>query len=310
MVWCRREKLAEPGSVWWASSHLGAVHGFVNRDETVLLTSGRAADNRSRVGFARLLPGGAGADVYRLKYDSEPILAPEGRGTFWSDGLTYPSPLGNLASGRPDLLFTGWKRGRNKSFANQLGIARFSEVEAKWVPDPSPLFPSWAYGTGSASSLDDSGEIIAVTAFEEPLVDSRGFLPQYSVRWATRLRNGNYEMGERISGVPHGNGISVAKPSFLRIGGIQFAWFSVREGRDYRVVGGDIRDGKFNATHALGLLPGREYWESNSVSYLHCWQDCEIVRGVYAGNGYGKEGLGVVSWSVSDLLAAIEGAPC
>lgn len=305
MLWAQRGKLAVPGSTWWASSHLGASHGLVLQGRSLVITSGRGSDNRSRLGLAQFTVPGPDSGKFSLSFASDPILSPNESKFFWADGLTYPSILGSDLMPPSELLFTGWKRGPGRTFSNHLGIARPSEDGSMWLVDPKPLFPDWEHGTGSAAPLHPSGEVLAVTAFTKPEVDSEGFLPKYSVRWAERSANGKYVMGEIISGIPTGPDISVARPSFLSLRGKQFAWFSVRKGRHYSVVGGVVRQGKFMAIGSLSLFPTGESWESNSVSYLHCWLDAENVWGVYSGNGYGKDGLGYVSAPMSALLAVL-----
>lgn len=244
-----------------------------------------------------------------LIFEPEPILQPSETKSFWSDGLTYPSIIGGEMDHAAEMLFTGWTRGPNRSFSNQLGIARRAEDSTEWVIDPEPLFPRWKYGTGSATALDSLGRFIAVTAFEKPEFDSKGFLPRYSVRWAERSGSAGFVMGERISGLPMDPMVSVAKPSFLRIGPYQFAWFSVRQNRAYSILGGIIRDGSFSEIDKLSLKPSGESWESKSVSYLHCWRDSGTIKGVYAGNDYGRAGLGFVSTSVSSLISAVRDLP-
>jgi len=280
----------------WLCTHTGAAFALPRRDSSVVdvYVTGRDSDNRSLIGLVVLdldRPGEA------IDISPEPVLGCGSLGAFDENGVSYPC----LVPNGDDLFlyYTGWMPTVLTPFQNHLGLARRNRQGTFDRVSRAPILPRTDadhLSIGSVCVLREEGEWqMWYTSFlgwgrtpEEPK-------HRYVIKHARSADGITWQREDRIcidsrSADEH----SICRPAVWLHDGVYHMWFCSR-GDHYRIGYAYSSDGVAwtRADEHVGIDRSTEGWDSIAQCYPCVFEHGGYLYMLYAGNDYGREGLGL-----------------
>lgn len=279
----------------WMAGGLGAFFPRLTAaGHLEILVSGRDSDGRSRIGAMTYEWG----DPPRLLDIGEPLLDMGDLGCFDMDGAGYPWLV--ETGGVQRMFYVGWmKLGGTVPFRNQLGLAqrtadgeRFRRVSrASWFPatDREPV------GTGSCSvdRLADGRWRMIYTNFERWEVAGSGAVHRYNLRRAFSEDGLHFDRdGSAVMVDLADREVAIGTPVPRAVAGREELLFTARIDR-YRLYASPIEAGLAVPERTLLRIPAGDF-DSETQAYPKLLVADGAEWLLYAGNGYGRAGIGMV----------------
>ena len=234
-----------------------------------------------------------------LDLAAEPVLAPGAVGAF-DDCGAMPSWI--LRHGAERLLYyIGWNVPTTVPFRNAIGMATddgrggtaFRRAVAGPVLDRGPHDPHFV-ATPCVLTEGQSWHMwyLSGTGWtgEPPAA-------HYNIRYATSVDGIHWDArGLVCIDRQHRDEIAIARPSVLRDGDLWRMWFCCRGTNfPYRLGYAESEDGLSwrRRDRLAGLRAGGTGWDSKMIAYPHVFDMGGTRYMLYAGDGFGREGMGL-----------------
>jgi len=280
----------------WMQSHCSMpfsepVEGNIVR----IWFSPRDAGNRSHTAWLEI-DLNAPADILRLA--EKPVLAPGISGAFDHRGAAGSCMTRHDAERR--LYYIGWSEDEIDPFHIAIGLAvssdtgtTFTRHSTEAVLDRNANDPAMV-STPFVLRTAEIWRMWYLSVTDWPVSAKQ---PHYNIRQATSLDG----IAWRTDPAPciafhHPTEIAIARPTVLEDGDIWRMWFCHR-GSDYayRIGYAESRDGLTwdrRDEHA-GINVSDSGWDSEMTAYPHVFDHGRERYMLYAGNGFGREGMGL-----------------
>lgn len=290
--------LSPSADIPWLQTHAGASVALESSEAGVfdLYVTGRDAENRSRIGRAKLRLG----ERPRIEQiEPDPVLTLGDPGAFDQNGTSYPCLVRDPATKRTYLYYTGWVPTVLTPFQNMLGLAELGADGAFHRVSRAPILPADNddyLGIGSVFVLQDSNAWrMWYTSFLSWGTGANEPKHQYLIKYAESEDGRTWRRENKVA-IPFQNPTehSICRPSILRHAGRYHMWFSYR-GEHYRTGYAHSEDGiKWTRDDAqAGIEPSPTGWDSEAHCYPHVFRHEERLYMLYSGNDYGRAGLGI-----------------
>ncbi|GGY06541.1 hypothetical protein GCM10007160_37630 [Litchfieldella qijiaojingensis] len=306
--WQKLGAIVKPSSIYplWLRNFTGAT-AVVEHGSPGLFwfyITGRDDYNKSHIGriLVDLNHGPA------VVYIEEDVCFSHGRlGTFDEDGVSYPCLI--EARYGIDLFYTGWVATRSTGFQNHLGKAysidggktfkRYSKAPILARNDSEP------YSIGSVFVMQDN-ELwkmwyTSFVSWEKK--DDNTIQHKYLIRYA-ESEDGFSWFRDYENCIDFDKGeFAICRPTVIKLNGIYHMWFCAR-GNEYRLCHAISKDGRSWKRLYYNIVPSsssKESWDSHSQCYPAAFRYSGYLYLLYSGNGYGKEGLGLIRISIDAL---------
>jgi hypothetical protein len=297
--WVKRGRIFEPaGQASWIGTHAALpVVEPIARGHRVYFCS-RDEAGRSQIGYAELATGTNRMD----RVAHEPVLRPGSLGAFDDAGVTTSCLIRH--DDRTYLYYTGWSRGVSVPFYLNIGLATsegggpFLRVSAAPLLDRIAVDP---YLSASPWILVEGGvwRMWYVSGTGWQMLDGQP-RHNYHIKYA-ESNDGIHWIRTGTVAVDFGAGeFAFGRPCVLRDdqNGRYRMWFSVR-GDAYRLGYAESLDGlgwQRDDTRA-NLPPSSSGWDSEMITYPVVFAEDGTLQMLYNGNGYGRTGIGLATWS-------------
>jgi len=264
--------------------------------EVDVFVTGRDAQNRSRIGMARLRP----ADATIVEVAPDPVFDLGTLGAFDENGVSYPWIVDD-AAGRL-MYYVGWMPTVLTPFQNHLGLAiqRGSEPWHRYSRAPILERTDREYlSIGSASVIREAGLWrMYYTCFRAWGEKGAGPKHFYVIKYAESNDGFHWTRPDRVCiDIEHPSEYSIGRPSVLTDRGLYHMWYSYR-GAEYRIGYAWSSDGIewTRRDDVAGIDVSTEGWDSQAICYAHVFRFEDRIYMLYCGNHYGRDGLGLARW--------------
>lgn len=290
--------LSPTSAIPWLQTHTGASFAIDSGEAGVfdLYITGRDAENRSRIGRAKLRIG----DTPRIEQiETDPVLSLGEPGTFDQNGTSYPCVVRDPTTLRTYLYYTGWVPTVLTPFQNTLGLAELATNGRFQRVSRAPILPADnddCLGTGSVFILrEDTQWRMWYTSFQSWGSGPSDPKHEYLIKYAESEDGRTWIRQNRVAiGFAHADEHSTCRPSVLLHNDLYHMWFSYR-GDQYRTGYAYSKDGiewvRDDASVGIGL--SESGWDSAAHCYPHVFRHQDALYMLYSGNEYGRDGLGL-----------------
>lgn len=312
MSWNKKQLILVPKQdVSWLAGGAGPAcfdpYSLDTSGNIDIYLSGRNSENKSTIGRFNY-----NLNTLQLNsIDLTPVVTPGERGLFDDSGTSYPHLV--KINGIKHLYYTGWFLGKDTPFLNDPGLAieRNGRFEKYQRCTFLPRIDSDAFGVGSLQVFPDDDGVYKVyyTSFEKWGRDEKDFKHYYHIKYATSLDGIIWERSNHVAinfDLSKGEYVT-AKPSIVKYKGVYFMWYSYR-GNSYRIGVAVSSDSKYwqRMDHLVDMDVAPEGWDSEMICYANVAILNNHLYMLYNGNGFGKDGLGLVSRDLSYLDQILE----
>lgn len=294
--WKTKGLLIKPNKkIWWMSTHVGSTCAEVLENNLVkLYISGRAKDNKSRIGTALIKYE---KKLKVLKISKDPILnIPEKKiGAFFSDGILYPEIV--KFKKKTFLYFCGWLNHKTFSYNCNIGVCIKKNNKFAMNFD-YPLFnlnEIDPIGTGSMAiyKVNKNKLRMYYVSFDYWKKDKKKYIHKYYLKIAESFDGINWIRKNKIVIKPKKNQIAIAHPSVLIEGKKINLYYCSRKNESYYQIFKTSSDNGINfriKNDKIKLLKGK--WDNKDQCYPEIFEINNQKIMLYCGNRYGKTGLG------------------
>jgi predicted GH43/DUF377 family glycosyl hydrolase len=294
--WDAQGLLIKPNKkIWWMSTHVGSTCAEVLSNNLIrLYISGRAKDNKSRIGSA-LIKYEKKLKVIEISKD--PILdIPEKKiGTFFSDGILYPEII--KFKKKTFLYFCGWLNHKTFSYNCNIGVS--IKKDNKFSLDRDyPLFnlnKVDPIGTGSMTihKVNNSKLRMYYVSFDYWKKDKKKYIHKYYLKIAESTDGINWIRKNKIVIKPKKNEIAIAHPTILiENNKVNLYYCSRKKNSNYNIYKTTSKDGIEFIRNNNKIKLRKEIWDNKAQCYPEIFEINNQKIMLYCGNQYGKTGLG------------------
>ena len=281
----------------WLVSHTGAsCIKSLGDNRFELIISGRDSSNRSTLGTAHLT---LHYDEYKLEIISAPILSHGQIGTFDENGVSYPYLV--TKDNTDYLYYTGWMLTVLTPFQNQLGLAVRKQGEQKF--SRFSRAPIMERNNDDFTSIGSSAVIyhdglwrMWYTGFGEWSEHSSKASHTYCIKYAFSNDGIKWERNNIVCIPSSEENPNIARPTvvFDKSLNLYRMWFCYRK-EEYKIGYATSKDGiEWKRSDEIsGFSPSGQDWDKQSQCYPFAFYHKDSLYLIYAGNNYGKGGLGI-----------------
>ena len=291
--WVSRGLILKPSKdIWWMYSHVGASCAeVIDKNKIKLYISGRASDNKSRIGCAYIE---IGKKIRVIKIDKNPILdLPKKPGFFDTDGILYPYII-NFKR-KTFLYYCGWMNHKTFTYNCNIGVAiKKNNQYKKYSNYPIiPLDEIDPIGTGSMAIYKVNKNLLRMYYVSFlPWEDNNGsYEPRYYIKIAESVDGIKWKKLNKTALGLQKNEIAVAKPS-VYLDNKNINLFFCARGQYYKIYQATSKNGINFLRNKNALLLPSGNWDSQSQTYPYVFKVNNRLIMLYNGNKYGKTGLG------------------
>ena len=266
-------------------------------DPPRLYFTSRDARGRSHIGLATLELDG---EPRVVDVHSAAVMSPGQLGAFDDAGVTGSCLVRD--ENRLFLYYTGWSLGVSVPFYLAAGLARsddggrsFQRVSPAPLLDRSTADP---YLTASPWVMVEDGHwwMWYVSGTDWTVVNGQS-RHHYLIKFAESSDGVRWHRPGKIC-IPYRDAEEYAfgRPCVVYEDGLFRMWFSAR-GQRYLLGYAESPDGLnwIRDDERAGVLPSRDGWDSEMVTYPMVFRYRGRLHMLYNGNGYGRSGLGIAS---------------
>ena len=293
LKWVSKGLILKPNKkIWWMYSHVGATFAEVIKNNTVkLYISGRAKDNKSRIGCAYIE---FGKEIKIIKIDKNPILDISKKpGFFDTDGILYPYIVNFKKN--TFMYYCGWMNHKTFTYNCNIGLAiKKNKRFIKYAKYPiMPLDETDPIGTGSMSVYKVNNNLLRMYYVSFlPWEGSTGkYQPRYFIKIAESNDGFNWKKLNMAAISLRKKEIAVAKPCIYIKNNKVKLFFCARD-KYYNIFSASSKDGLNFKRDKKKLIQPFGKWDKNSQAYPYVFNLNKRLIMLYNGNNYGKTGLG------------------
>jgi len=300
MTWIKHGRIFEPGGqAPWIGTHAMVPLVEARGDGQRVYFASRDGLGRAHVGFGTL---SSNLGTHMTDLSPEPVLSPGALGTFDDNGVT-PACLVTLGE-RRYLYYNGWTRGVSVPFYLNVGVA-ISDSGGPFVRhSQAPLLdrcPADPYLTATPWILIEGSRwrMWYVSGTGWKIVDGRP-RHSYHIKYAESPDGLRWTRAGVVCLDYERDEYAFARPCVIHDTALKRyrMWYCVR-GAAYRLgyaessdgIGWQRQDGR------AGLPASDEGWDSEMIAYPMVFRQDGGLRMLYNGNGYGRTGIGLASFS-------------
>lgn len=297
MKWKKLGKIFKAcGQFDWMNSHTSMPSAIHIKDDIYrILFSTRCKDQKSRIAYLEI---DLNCPSKILDLSSKPLLG-IGNPGFFDDSGVYPGNILKNDNNALYLYFCGRNNGTPPLYYMSIGIAiskdqgkTFRRVYNTPILSRSEADP-WMVSTPHVIKENDKYYMFYLSGIKWDLRNNRSF---YDIKSAISS-DGHYWyfQGKTVLSLKKGE-TNIAAPTIVKWRKRNIMFFSyVRKTTNYR-IGMASQEGPEKWSRLedpLGLLPGPDSWDSEAMAYPHAFWHKEKLYLLYAGNGNGRDGIGL-----------------
>ena len=270
-----------------------AVLSTDDPSEYFLYLTTRDEKNRSQIILCNLTV----SKNYELNITyNQKILFHGERGSFDEYGTSYPTII--RVKDEIYLYYNGWSKPDGLPFENWLGLAKskdgiqFEKYQNNPIIGKSKENP---YSVGSTNIIKHQNiYYLYYTSFSswEKNKSANSFEHQYSLKLAESTDCINWIDNKSFKFISPKESTCICRPAIIQEDNILHMWFCHR-GADYQIGYNYSKDGKNWVNNESFKFPNSgEEWDKNGNSYPTIFKHKDIYMMLYAGNRYGRDGIG------------------
>ena len=291
--WINKGLLIKPSKkIWWMSSHVGACCAEkINKGLIKLYISGRAKDNKSRIGTA-IVKWSENPSIVKISKNPIIDIPKLNAGYFYTDGALYPEII--KFRGRTFLYFCGWLNHKTFKYNCNIGLA-FKKSGKFKLHSKAPLFKLDdidPIGTGSMSILKKKNYLLMYyVSFDEWVKVKGKFQHKYYIKIAKSFDGIKWIKKNQIAIKTKNKEVAVSKPSVVSEGKKISIYFSAR-GKYYKIFKVTSKNGIKFGKRSDEIIKRSGSWDSKSREYPYVIKINKQMIMFFNGNNFGKTGLG------------------